>query len=223
MLRPDLKNVVDRTIESALLERIGRINDRCQHLLYQESTIRLPILLKGLNCLRSGLAVNGSHSLIGRELEALAFCGGNLQLHFSIYFIPPTRADFVRILRHSLGTQSSAAEAAIRVLSKFCSGNSNMMMDEPQRLNYNAKTLLTHSLKLKYCVGFEYTNRDYGTKIDRRLILKICIIPLDTKYKSEEIIAAQKKAICDVVRELVRYVNSPNTIVGEQKIVIVST
>lgn len=49
-----------------------------------------------------------------------------------------------------------------------------------------------------------------------KLMLKICITPLDSNYKNEEVLAIQKKAIFDVVHELVRQVTSSNTLVREE-------
>lgn len=47
-------------------------------------------------------------------------------------------------------------------------------------------------------------------------MLRICMVPLDKDCKNEELIATQNKAMCDVVRELVRQVTSSNTLVREQ-------
>lgn len=52
------------------------------------------------------------------------------------------------------------------------------------------------------------------TYIDQ--MLTICMVPLDTECKNEELIATQNKAIYEVVHELVRQVTSPNTLVREQ-------
>lgn len=47
-------------------------------------------------------------------------------------------------------------------------------------------------------------------------MLRICMVPLDKECKNEDLIATQTKAMCDVVRELVRQVTSSNTLVREQ-------
>lgn len=47
-------------------------------------------------------------------------------------------------------------------------------------------------------------------------MLRICMVPLDKECKNEDLISTQNKAMCDVVRELVRQVTSSNTLVREQ-------
>lgn len=46
-------------------------------------------------------------------------------------------------------------------------------------------------------------------------MLKICMTPLDRDCKNEELISTQKKAMYDVIHELVRQVTSPHTLVRE--------
>ncbi|XP_058465654.1 transcription-associated protein 1 isoform X1 [Malaya genurostris] len=46
-------------------------------------------------------------------------------------------------------------------------------------------------------------------------MLKICMTPLDRDCKNEELITTQKKAMYDVIHELVRQVTSPHTLVRE--------
>ncbi|KAL9705143.1 hypothetical protein quinque_008661 [Culex quinquefasciatus] len=46
-------------------------------------------------------------------------------------------------------------------------------------------------------------------------MLKICMTPLDRDCKNDELVATQKKAMYDVIHELVRQVTSPHTLVRE--------